>query len=171
MFEVADQFVRCVRRGYQSEVWKDSCVECFLRPNARDGYFNFEFNCGGSWLCNYIRDHRRTEKGFVDCAPLPAELAQRVKVCSSLPEVIEREIVEPIDWNLNFFLPYPVMEHFVGKLKPSHGSSWAGNFYKCAEDISHPHWASWAPVDEFNFHLPRCFGELVFAAPKEVPGP
>jgi hypothetical protein len=44
----------------------------------------------------------------------------------------------------------------------------ADRFVRCvrtdyAEENSHPHWAAWAPVDEFNFHLPRCFGELRFA--------
>ena len=43
------------------------------------------------------------------------------------------------------------------------GQVWRGNFFKCAEDISHPHWAAWSPVDEFNFHLPRCFGTIQFA--------
>jgi hypothetical protein len=42
------------------------------------------------------------------------------------------------------------------------GQSWRGNFFKCAEEISHPHWASWSPVDELNFHLPRCFGTIHF---------
>ena len=42
------------------------------------------------------------------------------------------------------------------------GEVWRGNFFKCVEENSHPHWASWSPVDEFNFHLPQCFGVLRF---------
>jgi len=38
-----------------------------------------------------------------------------------------------------------------------------GNFYKCAEDNSHPHWASWASMGgELNFHLPDRFGWFSF---------
>jgi hypothetical protein len=44
------------------------------------------------------------------------------------------------------------------------GNLWRANFYKCGDDTSHPHWAAWSPVDELNFHLPRCFGRLGFAA-------
>ena len=40
--------------------------------------------------------------------------------------------------------------------------AWRGNLYKCGDRTSHPHWAAWSPVDELNFHLPRCFGTLRF---------
>ena len=50
-----------------------------------------------------------------------------------------------------------------GPIGAASGQVWRGNFFKCAEDISHPHWAAWSPVDEFNFHLPRCFGAIQLA--------
>lgn len=40
-FEVADQFVRCIRTGYGNEVWKDSCVEFFVEPKPRSWLFQF----------------------------------------------------------------------------------------------------------------------------------
>jgi hypothetical protein len=165
IYRVEDQYVRCVRSNYFDEVWKDSCVEFFLQPCPEKGYFNFEFNCGGAFLCNYITDHRRTETGFACAERLPAELGSRVAVISSLPKIVEPELQEPTTWFLNFRIPFAVLENYVGKLNPQE-SSWRGNFYKCAEEVSHPHWAAWAPVPEFNFHLPNCFGELVFT-PKQ----
>jgi len=33
-------------------------------------------------------------------------------------------------------------EHYVGPLGPLTGQVWRGNFFKCAEDNSHPHWAA-----------------------------
>ncbi|MEW6117215.1 MAG: carbohydrate-binding family 9-like protein, partial [Nitrospirota bacterium] len=39
---------------------------------------------------------------------------------------------------------------------------WRANFYKCGDATSHPHWASWAPVEALNFHLPHCFGTICF---------
>jgi hypothetical protein len=53
-----------------------------------------------------------------------------------------------------------VLERYVGPLAPLAGQVWRGNFYKCGDRTSHPHWAAWSPVDELNFHLPRCFGAL-----------
>ena len=50
----------------------------------------------------------------------------------------------------------------LGPLGAVAGQAWRGNFFKCAEDNSHPHWAAWAPVNEFNFHQPACFGTIRF---------
>lgn len=162
MFHVQDRYVRCVRTDYGSEVWKDSCVEFFVQPKLEAGYFNFEFNCGGAFLCSYIVDPTRTPDGFKKFTKLPAEISRPIQVRTSLPRVVEPEIAEPSEWRLQFFIPFSLLEGFVGRLGEVAGQTWRGNVFKCAEDNSHPHWAAWSPVDEFNFHLPRCFGELRF---------
>lgn len=159
-FEVEDQFVRCVRTGYGSEVWKDSCVECFLEPKPGRGYFNFEFNCGGAFLVNHIVDPARTPDGFKQFTRLPESIARQVQVRASLPRVVEPEIAAPVTWTLEFSIPFGLFEAYVGPIGAGPGQTWRGNFFKCAEENSHPHWAAWSPVDEFNFHLPRCFGEF-----------
>jgi len=162
-FVVEDRFVRSVRTGYGSEVWKDSCVEFFVEPRPGRGYFNFEFNCGGAFLVNHIVDPTRTPEGFKQFTRLPEAVARAISVRTSLPPVIEPERIEPITWTLEFSLPIQLFEPFVGPLGDLAGQTWRGNFFKCAEDNSHPHWAAWSPVDEFNFHRPCCFGGLRFA--------
>jgi len=162
-FQIEDRFVRCVRMDYGSEVWKDSCVECFVAPKPDHGYFNFEFNCGGAFLVNHILDPTRTAEGFKDFVRIPEAVAQGVRVRSSLPPVSEPEITEAVTWALEFFIPFTLLERYVGHLGEVGGQTWRGNFFKCAEENSQPHWAAWAPVDEFNFHRPHCFGELRFA--------
>lgn len=160
IFKVRDRFVRCVRTNYFDEVWKDSCVEFFLQPKEGKGYFNFEFNCGGAHLCCYITDHTRVPGGFKEFIKLPAEIGGKIQTRSSLPGVVDPEITEPIEWTLQFFVPFDLMETFVGPLDLTNSRPWRGNFFKCAEEISQPHWASWAPVETFNFHLPHCFGTI-----------
>jgi len=160
LFQVHDRYVRCVRTEYGSEVWKDSCVEFFVQPRADAGYFNFEFNCGGAFQCSYIVDPTRTPDGFKRFTKVPAEVGRQIQVRASLPRLVEPEITEPVVWSLQFFVPFGLMEKYVGPLSEVAGQTWRGNFFKCAEDNSHPHWAAWSPVDELNFHLPRCFGEL-----------
>ena len=162
IFRVQDQYVRCVRAGYGSEVWKDSCVEFFAEPKAGRGYFNFEFNCGGAFLCCHIVDPGRAPEGFKQFTRVPETVARQIQVRSSLPARIKREIKDPTDWTLQFFIPFSVFEKFIGPVGEASGQTWRGNFFKCAEDLSHPHWASWSPVDELNFHLPHCFGEIQF---------
>ena len=159
-FEVEDQYVRSVRTGYGSEVWKDSCVEFFVEPKLGRGYFNFEFNCGGAFLVNHIVDPTRTPTGFKKFTRLPEAVAKQVRVRSSLPPVVEPEIIQATDWTLEFHIPFALLEEYVGALGEMTGQLWRGNFFKCAEENSHPHWAAWSPVSEFNFHLPQCFGTL-----------
>jgi hypothetical protein len=162
-FLVQDCFVRCIRTGYGSEVWKDSCVEFFVEPRPGGGYFNFEFNCGGAFLINHILDPARTADGFKKFVRIPESIARQVGVVSSLPKICEPEIKVSATWTLEFFIPFMLLEQYVGPLGIVAGQIWHGNFYKCAEENSHPHWAAWSPVDGFNFHQPERFGKLVFA--------
>jgi hypothetical protein len=162
IFDVQDQFVRSVRTNYMDEVWKDSCVEFFIQPRPNIGYFNLEMNAGGAHLCLYIEDPERIPGGFKKFTRLPPEIGKRIQVRSSLPKIIDPENAEAVRWQVNFFVPLAVLEHYVGPLGDIRGQEWRGNFYKCADDGSHPHWGSWSPVDVFNFHTPRCFGALDF---------
>jgi hypothetical protein len=162
IFQVDDRYVRCVRTKYHSEVWKDSCVEFFAEPKPGGGYFNFEFNCGGAFLCNHIVDSTRTADGFKEFTKLRWEIGREIQTRASLPTVVDPEMTDPVTWTLQFFIPLVVFEKYLGPLGNLPGQTWRGNFYKCAEENSHPHWAAWSPVDEFNFHLPRCFGILRF---------
>lgn len=167
VFRVEDRYVRCVRTDYGSEVWKDSCVEFFAQPKPGRGYLNFEFNCGGAHLCSHIVNPERTPDGFKEFTRIPPEVGRTVQTRGSLPRVTEPEIAGPLTWTLRFFIPFAVFERCVGPLGNLGGQTWRGNFFKCAEDNSHPHWAAWSLVDEFNFHRPQCFGEIKFepAAP------
>lgn len=164
LFLVHDRYVRCTRTGYGSEVWKDACVEFFALPRPGRGYLGFEFNCGGAFLCNHIIDPTRTPDGFKRFAPVPSGLAHAIGIRTTQPPKTEPERKKPLTWALQFYIPFSLFEKFGGPLGDVRGQTWRGNFFKCAEDNSHPHWAAWSPVDELNFHLPRCFGDIRFAA-------
>jgi hypothetical protein len=163
IFRVEDRYVRCLRTNYLDEVWKDSCVEFFAQPKPDRGYFNFEFNCGGAFLCSHIVNPERTPEGFKNFTMVSHELGQTIKVRSSLPRRIEPEIQEPVVWTLQFFVPFALFQQFVGPIRRLEGQKWRGNFFKCAEEVSHSHWASWSPVDRFDFHRPDCFGTMRFS--------
>jgi hypothetical protein len=162
MFLVRDRYVRCIRTDYGDQVFKDSCVEFFLQPKPDRGYINFEFNCGGARLCRHITDWTLENGTWRSSTAIPPVVGNQVLVKTSLPSVVDPEISEPISWTLQFYLPLTVLEPSLGPLTFQAGQVWRGNFFKCATEVSHPHWAAWSPVDEFNFHLPRCFGWLLF---------
>ena len=162
LFQVADQYVRCRHQCYGDPVYRDSCVEFFFQPKPGLGYFNFEFNCGGAFLSNYITDETRVAGGFKEYIKLGVEDVKSVRIAASLPKTVEPEVAQPLSWWLAFAIPVSVAERFVGPVKALSGQVWRANAYKCGDETSHPHWAAWSPVDQLNFHLPRCFGELVF---------
>ncbi len=161
-FIVQDQFVLSTHEGPNAEVWLDSCVECFLQPNER-GYFNFEFNAGGHARASFIRDSTRAPDGFKDFTLLSADELKSLAVRSSLPSRVDPEIADSLTWSLEFEVPFALLTKYSGTPAPVAGTRWRGNFYKCGDKTSHPHWAAWSRVDALNFHLPRCFGTLIFA--------
>ena len=164
IFRVNDQFVRAVHCGNQAPVYRDSCVEFFVQPVAGAGYLNVEMNCGGSLLCTWVRDPRRVETGLADCVPLDVEELALIRRVASLPKRVDPEIREKTTWTLGFFLPMALFQTVVPEMKEGSwkGQEWLGNFYKCADETSHPHWISWRPIPELNFHRPDCFGSLRF---------
>jgi len=162
IFRVEDRYVRSVHTRFGDPVYEDSCVEVFLQPKPDRGYLNFEMNCGGALLASHVTDHRRVPGGFAAFTRLGEEDGRQVLVRSSQPRVVDPEIEAPLEWQLAFFIPAELLERYVGALGPLAGQSWRANLYKCGDKTSHPHWASWSPVDALNFHLPHCFGTLRF---------
>lgn len=165
IFRVKDRYVRSVTTAYGGPVWKDACAELFVKPRADKGYFNLEMNCGGTFLLGYVEDPTRTPNGFGKSQDVPLEVASRIEVYHSMPDKVDPEIAGPIEWRVEYFLPFAVLEKYTGPIGPVAGQTWRGNFYKCAEINSHPHWGAWSPVGkELNFHQPDKFGEIVFEA-------
>lgn len=164
LFRVQDRFVRCVHTGFQAPVYKDSCAEFFVRPDGEGGYFNFEMNAGGSLLVTFIEDWTRTPEGFAKCTRLGAEWDAAIPRFHSLPERVDPERRRPTLWSLQYTIPWSLFETFRGMGRPETGACWSGNFYKCGDETSQPHWAAWSPVGEtLNFHQPAAFGTLQFA--------
>lgn len=162
-FAVEDCFVRAVSKGYHDRIWCDSCVEFFIQPRPDHGYFNFEFSANGQFLVSYITDPERVPGGFKAFVKIPWALAKEVQVKSSLGGgLIEPERCEPVTWTLEAGIPVALLEHYVGPLRPLSGQLWRGNFYKCGDETSHPHWGAWSPVkNEASFHQPAYFGDLI----------
>jgi hypothetical protein len=163
IFDVLDRYVRCVHTGFQSAVWKDSCVEFFVAPASGIGYFNFEFNCGGSLLVSHVTDATRTPTGLKKAAPLTRDQINGLRIWHSLPARIENELTQPTPWTLEAFIPWRIFDSFGTKNRLPAGEIWHANFYKCGDETSHPHWAAWADIaSDLNFHQPAYFGAIRF---------
>ena len=160
IFKVDDQYVRSVRTKHQDNVCKDSCVEFFFSTanDSEEGYFNLELNCGGTMLLHHQIEPRKNS------VQIEAEDLEKIAVATSMPKTVFPEIVEETTWTAAYHLPFEVLEKYQDLKRPTKGTVWRGNFYKCADESSHPHRLPWSEVDNPrpHFHLPEFFGVLEF---------
>ena len=160
IFNVADRYIRAVREKLNDSVCMDSCVEFFFTPNTEisSGYFNIETNCIGTMLLFHqisINEKRIIVK--------PSD-AERIKRYTSLNGPISKVIIAPVNWTLQYCVPIDMLKKYTQVETPAPGVTWQANFYKCADETSHPHWLTWSPVKlpEPDFHQPIFFGTLEF---------
>lgn len=162
IYRVEDQYVRCAITDYQGPVFRDSCVEFFFTPatDVSRGYFNLETNCIGTALFHFQREPRSRE-GRSRISP---EDFDRIEISSSMEEPVDPEITDPVTWTLEYRIPFDILENYFDIERPAPGVEWRANFYKCADDTSHPHWLTWSVVDHPvpDFHRPDYFGTLRF---------
>ena len=160
IFQVKDRHVRCVTEQYQGSVYKDSCVEFFFTPAAdvSRGYFNLEMNCIGTALFKF---HDTRNDSLVEVSKADFD---KVKVAHSVSSPVIDEIREPTTWTVEYRIPFGILNKYVNLTRPAPGVEWKANFYKIANDSSHPHWLTWSKVDlpKPDFHRPEFFGTLTF---------
>jgi hypothetical protein len=161
MFQVSDSSIRAVHTAFQSPVCEDSCVEFFFTPGTdlTAGYFNFEISCCGTIL--FKHQTARNE----NVTPVSAADAEKIAVYHSIPGTIDPEITEPAEWIIQSRLPFAILSKYTSVSMPEPGTTWKGNFYKCGDNTSNPHWLTWSAIDkpEPDFHRPDYFGQLIFA--------
>jgi len=160
IFKVADKYIKAVAKETNGRVWEDSCVEFFFSPgpDTERGYFNLEANCKGVFL---LQSH--LNNGDIN-EFVSIEDCDKINISHSLKRNAEQEISEPLEWRIEYSIPFSILAKYMKVEQPGKGVSWRANFYKCADKTSYPHWLTWAPVDypSPRFHLPNFFGRLDF---------
>lgn len=145
---------RCT--GPNQKVYEDSCVEFFVSPSDDGIYYNFEFNAIGACLlgCGAQRS---------DNIHLDPQIISKIRINPSLGfEPVIEEIKGVTKWSLTVAIPFEVFTmHKICELK---GKLFKGNFYKCGDKLSAPHYLTWAPIatERPDFHRPEFFGEIEF---------
>lgn len=160
IFHVNDRYVRCLTNVTNGPVWEDSTVEFFFSPDTRfpERYFNLEINCGGTPLMHYNLIPRKNAMD-IDLSDL-----QAIEIAHTLPQIIAQEIIDPVEWSVEYRIPLEILRKYSEVTGPACGTEWKANFYKIAENNSNPHYLTWTHVDnpKPDFHLPRFFGRLKF---------
>jgi hypothetical protein len=154
-YKVNEQSVKGEITQSNGRVWTDSCVECFLSPEGNDEYYNLEMNCIGTTLLGFRK------KGEVAIHASEEQIAD-IRRISTLGEFPFRERKGQTDWQITIAIPWNVF--FRHELKPVSGKKMRGNFYKCGDGLSVPHFVSWTKIEAEKpaFHLPEFFGGLEF---------
>lgn len=140
---------RAVYFNYDDPVYKDSCLEFFVRFNKdMPEYMNFEMNSNGAFLAA-----RRVSRH--DKAP--------IHTLAELPVVVPFKSED--HWGVEVFFELDFVEKLFGKREFEAGDVFFGNFYKCGDDTDIPHFGMWSPVDNPtpDFHRPEFFGRFVIA--------
>mgnify|MGYP004443555915 FL=1 len=151
-YKVREQSVRAAGTHDKAHVWEDSCVEFFCAPGDDNTYINLEANCAGAlYICTGPdRDHRTF---------LPDHAYAAIQRWSTLTAPILPELLQSTGWQLALIVPAATygLDTFTGK-------TLRGNFYKCGDLLSVPHFLSWAPIGTPtpNFHCPEYFGRIDF---------
>lgn len=136
-------------------VWQDSCVEFFIMPEADGIFYNFEFNCIGAKLL--YAGKTRNERTPADDATIDKIITE-----STLGHEPFEEKKGYFEWTMTVVIPLSCFfQHTIKTLK---GKTSKGNFYKCGDGLSQPHYLAWNNIETPNpdFHTPQYFGEIVF---------
>ena len=154
-YVVDGQDLRTLSPGDGNYVHEDSCVEFFMQREAGQAYINFEFNAAG--VC-YAAHHQSPSEATLLSAE---EFASIERWATHLGEH-GLEQTGSHSWEVTIALPWTTMGYKEGVLP----SSLRANLYKCGDKTPHPHFLSWAPIEEKQpaFHRPQFFGELFLQA-------
>lgn len=151
-FVVRGNYLRAVNFSNNSSVHQDSCVEFFVCPNKQLPYYNFEFNCIGTI-------HAACRNDRHNGTPLSDEQLDKVKRFPSCGTRPFEELEGMFSWNLLVAIPFELL----GLTYENKPIEMTGNFYKCADLTTAPHFLSWAPIDtpQPDFHRPEFFADII----------
>lgn len=154
-FFVRCNYLRAVNYTNNGPVHEDSCVEFFVAPHGLTPYYNFEFNCIGT-----IHAARRMDRhNFERLTDGQLATVRRFASCGDRPF---EELEGLFTWDLCAAIPLEL----IGLKWEGKPIELMGNFYKCADKTTFPHFLSWAPIDtpQPDFHRPEFFQKIILDA-------
>jgi hypothetical protein len=149
---VRETYLRAANFEYNSPVYEDSCVECFLAFNEDRNYYNLEMNSTGCLRMGY-------GDGRANRQLLEEGVLRKISRQTAITRNSDRDIVA---WELTAVVPVTIFaQHAADHLS---GSRCRANFYKCGDSLPEAHFLCWSAINskQPDFHLPEFFGELHF---------
>ena len=188
-FDVEGRGLRAMHTWDLEHVNEDSCVEFFVTNADQSRYFNFEFNCIG--VCNASHRISKSE----DVHRLTPDELHSILRYSSVNSASQPQSTPPLSapfdlrdgdycWSLTVGIPLSLLDVMPAMftmpetlqtaapdVMQDNGFTLRGNFYKCGDLTSEPHYLSWAPItfERPSFHLPAFFGNLILEPIGQIP--
>lgn len=153
-FTVRENEILAAVTDDNGKVWTDSCVESFISfDNAH--YYNAEFTCIGKALLGYRQFGETATHGAPD-------VMQSISRLSTLGDQNFGHIKGDTQWTLTLVIPRTA--YWMSNIASFDGLRAKGNFYKCGDNLTEPHFVSWSPIGtpKPSFHQPDFFGEIEF---------
>ncbi len=152
-YYVNENYVRALVSDPNGPVHTDSCVEFFCSPDNNNCYYNFEFNCIGTIHLAYGSGRHGRENA-------PLSVLKDLRVRASLGYTPFPEKKGAVKWSLTIEIPaHCFFRHNITNFE---NKKMTGNFYKCGDALTQPHYLSWNPIEtaEPDFHRPEFFGKI-----------
>ena len=141
--------IRAELSGQGQNVFEDSCMEFFFRPDEKDPrYFNFETNFNAA---QFIGIGTNLDE-LIHLVPLNSETLFDVKTAKTED-----------GWELWFHIPIEFMRNFFNDLTLKEGDAIYANIFKCGDYTVVRHSLSWNEMEQSNhtFHNPDYFGRML----------
>jgi len=156
-YKVREETTKAEQTELGEQVYKDSCVECFIQPSPETDahYYNFEWNATG-----HLAMACRTGRSDPQDAPL--DVIASVKAEPSLGTDPFTEVALDKPWTLHVAIPITAL--FNSGLTSWDGLKCRMNLYKCGDGLTRKHYLTWAPIDTPapDYHRPEFFQEVQF---------
>lgn len=153
-FFVKEQTAQARFRHTHDPVYKDSCVEVFIKFRQKE-YYNMEFNLLGTCRAGFGPDRNNR-------LLLPEKIIQKIKRWPSRQKIWLPAGTAVTAWELTLIIPVEVF--CFNQLSSFTNIKANANFFKCGDDLPEPHFLAWNNIiaPEPDFHLPAYFGTIQF---------
>lgn len=154
-----DAHISAERKGHDTDVWNDDCVEVFAAPDATrpNAYFNIEMNANGSVFDSY---HPRGP----DSDYHPNWNAEGLRIATRIHGTLNNDSDRDEYWTLEVAIPFKAYSRIATHTPPKSGDVWRLNLNRCGGKTN-VQYSQWAPGTEKEpqFHTPRDFGFVTFS--------
>lgn len=154
-FTCKDANILAKRRGRDSKVYRDDCVEIFASPDFSNpqNYFNLEMNVLGEQLDQYRPQGKLIGKWN----------PEGIKIATQIHGTLNQPLDIDEGWTLEAAIPFKLFPETLPNGKPKVGDRWRLNLSRLEDEMLLK--SQWSQGDRNfpRFHHPEYFGSVEFS--------